>query len=78
MSACCAVAERQLALTAILAGAVGNVIDRVRFDYVVDFLDVYWGTYHWPAFNIADAAICIGAGCIILESFKQSKHEKNT
>lgn len=58
----------QLALTAILAGAVGNVIDRVRFDYVVDFLDFYWGTYHWPAFNIADAAICLGVATLLIQA----------
>lgn len=50
----------QVALTAILAGAVGNLIDRFRYDGVVDFLDVFWGNYHWPAFNIADSAISVG------------------
>ena len=50
-----------LALALILAGAVGNLIDRVRFGEVVDFLDVYIGTYHWPAFNVADSAITVGA-----------------
>lgn len=48
-------------LALILAGAVGNLIDRIRFGEVVDFLDVYIGTYHWPAFNVADAAISTGA-----------------
>jgi signal peptidase II len=48
-------------LALILAGAVGNLIDRVRFGEVVDFLDVYIGTHHWPAFNVADAAISSGA-----------------
>jgi signal peptidase II len=50
-----------LALALILAGAVGNLIDRVRFGEVVDFLDFYIGSAHWPAFNIADAAISAGA-----------------
>jgi len=50
----------QYALVAILGGAVGNVIDRYRFDSVVDFLDFFWGRYHWPAFNIADSAISVG------------------
>ncbi|MFN8390643.1 MAG: signal peptidase II [Bdellovibrionota bacterium] len=50
----------QYALIAILSGAVGNLIDRYRFDSVVDFLDFYWKNYHWPAFNIADSAISIG------------------
>jgi signal peptidase II len=50
-----------VALALIVAGAVGNLIDRVRFGEVVDFLDVYIGTYHWPAFNVADSAITCGA-----------------
>ena len=54
-------------LASILGGAVGNVIDRVWHGYVVDFLDFYWGGYHFPAFNIADAAITIGAVCLILD-----------
>ena len=49
------------ALACILGGAVGNVIDRVRYGYVVDLLDFYWGTWHFPAFNIADSAISVGA-----------------
>ena len=55
----------QLALSGILAGAVGNIIDRFRFDSVVDFLDFYWGNYHWPAFNVADSAISLGV-CFLL------------
>ena len=49
-----------LGLSLILGGAIGNLIDRLRFREVVDFLDVFWGTYHWPAFNVADAAITVG------------------
>lgn len=45
----------------IIGGALGNLIDRVRYGYVVDFVDAYWGDYHWPAFNIADSAIVVGA-----------------
>jgi len=45
----------------ILGGAVGNLIDRVRFLEVIDFLDFYIGSYHWPAFNVADSAITVGA-----------------
>lgn len=56
----------QMALAGILGGALGNIIDRVRLGAVVDFLDVYYGTYHWPAFNIADSAICVGVGILIL------------
>jgi len=58
------------ALALIIGGAVGNVIDRFVHGYVIDFLDVYYGSYHWPAFNIADSAICIGAVLLILDSFR--------
>jgi signal peptidase II len=53
------------AFTLILGGAVGNLIDRLRFGEVVDFLDFYIGRYHWPAFNIADSAITVGIGIFI-------------
>jgi signal peptidase II len=59
-----------ISLSLILGGAMGNVMDRIMYGYVVDFLDVYVGTSHWPAFNIADSAICIGAVLLILDSFK--------
>jgi signal peptidase II len=55
----------QAALAGILGGAVGNVIDRFRFGAVVDFLDWYVGTAHWPAFNIADSAICVGVALLL-------------
>lgn len=58
---------RVYAYTCILSGAVGNFIDRVFIGKVVDFLDFYIGTYHWPAFNIADSAITVGIGLIILD-----------
>jgi signal peptidase II len=51
---------QMLALALILGGAVGNLIDRLRFTYVIDFIDVYYKTYHWPVFNLADTAICMG------------------
>lgn len=56
----------QYALVAVLSGALGNLIDRVRFDAVVDFLDFYWKTYHWPAFNVADSAISIGVTVLMI------------
>lgn len=56
-------------LALILAGALGNLIDRVRFGYVVDFVDVHALGWHWPAFNVADSAISIGAGLLIFDSF---------
>ncbi|QUJ69021.1 signal peptidase II [Photobacterium sp. GJ3] len=57
----------------IIGGALGNLFDRLYHGYVVDFLDFYIGKHHWPAFNIADSAICIGAGMIILEGFLAGK-----
>lgn len=59
----------------IIGGALGNLFDRLYHGFVVDFLDFYAGTYHWPAFNIADTAICIGAALIILEGFMADKKE---
>ncbi|MBA3004418.1 MAG: signal peptidase II [Desulfurivibrio sp.] len=56
------------AIGLIAGGAVGNLIDRLRFGAVVDFLDFYIGTHHWPAFNVADSAITIGVGLFILGS----------
>ena len=55
------------ALACILGGAIGNVIDRLLYGYVVDFLDFFYGTWHFPAFNVADSAISIGAVCLILD-----------
>jgi signal peptidase II len=56
-----------LAISLILGGAIGNVIDRLLHGYVVDFLDFYWGTWHFPAFNVADASISVGAALLILD-----------
>ncbi|MDA0910022.1 MAG: signal peptidase II [Proteobacteria bacterium] len=61
------------ALALILGGALGNVYDRMIHGYVVDFLDFHINNYHWPAFNIADSAISIGAVILILMSFKSKK-----
>ena len=63
----------RMGLAIILGGAIGNVIDRLRFGAVVDFLDFYIGDYHWPAFNIADSAICIGVAILLLASFKKGE-----
>ena len=57
-----------LALGLVIGGAVGNVIDRIRFGAVADFLDVHVGLWHWPAFNLADSAITVGAVIIVLDS----------
>ncbi|MBK6594768.1 MAG: lipoprotein signal peptidase [Burkholderiales bacterium] len=55
------------AMACILGGAIGNVIDRMMYGYVVDFLDFHWRGMHFPAFNVADSAISIGAACLILD-----------
>jgi len=60
-------------LTLIFGGAVGNLIDRIRFGAVVDFLDVYIGASHWPAFNVADSAITVGAILMIWEMLRNRK-----
>lgn len=57
---------QHVALALILAGVIGNLIDRLRFRAVVDFIDLHWFKYHWPAFNAADASICVGLGLVAL------------
>ncbi|MBN1363711.1 MAG: signal peptidase II [Syntrophaceae bacterium] len=64
-----------MSLTLIFSGAVGNLIDRVRFGAVIDFLDVYVGTAHWPAFNVADSAISIGAVLMIWGTIVKRRKE---
>lgn len=59
----------------ILGGAVGNLIDRARFGYVVDFLDVHWDHHHWPAFNVADIGITVGVFLLILDMLFWHKEE---
>ncbi len=63
-------------LTLILGGAIGNVIDRIEHGHVVDFLHLHWGTASFPAVNIADAAISIGAVCVILDAILESRRAK--
>jgi len=62
-----------LGYSLIMAGALGNLVDRVRMGEVVDFLDFYWGRYHWPAFNVADIMICLGAGFLVWVILKEEK-----
>ena len=59
-----------LALTLVLGGAVGNVIDRLRFGAVVDFIQWHVAGYYWPAFNLADSAICLGAALLLLDQLR--------
>jgi signal peptidase II len=56
-----------VAIGLIVGGAVGNVIDRIRLGAVVDFLDFHLGSWHWPAFNLADSAICLGVAAMLLD-----------
>jgi signal peptidase II len=58
----------RLALGFMIGGIAGNLLDRLRLGYVVDFLDFYWATHHFPAFNVADAAICTGVGLYVLST----------
>ncbi|MDP1559665.1 MAG: signal peptidase II [Nitrosomonas sp.] len=64
-----------LSLSLILGGALGNLWDRITLGHVVDFLDFYIGSYHWPAFNVADAAIVVGAALLIIESFQNKESQ---
>lgn len=63
------------ALALILGGALGNVIDRIMYGHVIDFLDFYYGSSHFPAFNLADSAICLGAGLFILDELRRVKNK---
>lgn len=66
------------ALGLVMGGALGNLADRVRFRAVVDFLDIYVGDWHWPAFNVADMAICAGAGLACFLLWKQPSPQQGT
>ncbi|WP_428609571.1 signal peptidase II [Sedimenticola sp.] len=63
--------ERLLAisLSLVIGGAVGNLLDRLLFGYVIDFLDFFYNSYHWPAFNVADIAISLGVALLFLDAF---------
>ncbi len=65
-----------LAGALIIGGALGNVIDRLIHGHVIDFIQVYYQTHYWPAFNIADSAICAGAALMVLDSFRQPDSRK--
>lgn len=65
----------QVSLAMIFSGAVGNLIDRVRLGEVIDFLDVYWKSYHWPAFNVADSLICVGVALVALDMLREDRRQ---
>lgn len=64
-------------LALLLAGIAGNVTDRLRFGYVIDFIDVQFGAWHYPTFNVADMAICVGAGLLILDMFLSKRNQNS-
>jgi len=68
--------EQKLAvfsLSLVFAGAFGNLIDRVRLGEVIDFLDVFWQRYHWPAFNVADSAITVGVTLLLIDMWREDR-----
>lgn len=67
----------RLGLSLILGGAIGNLVDRIRYGFVLDFIDVYWQDWHFWAFNVADAAISIGAILVFLDLLLSSRHVSN-
>jgi signal peptidase II len=64
------------AFALIIGGALGNLIDRLVYGHVIDFIDVYYKTWHWPTFNIADSAITVGAGLLLLDAWVIHRREK--
>jgi signal peptidase II len=64
--------QEAVAWALILGGALGNLIDRVVLGYVIDFMDIYYGQYHWPAFNVADSAITIGVVTLLIDARKKN------
>lgn len=67
-----------VAFSLILGGAIGNVYDRMVYGYVVDFLDVFYQQSHWPAFNVADSSICLGAILLVIDMFKNKDDQETT
>ncbi len=65
----------QIGMALLVSGILGNLTDRLVHGHVIDFVDVYVGSYHWPSFNVADSAICIAAGLFIWSSFREMKEE---
>lgn len=65
-----------VSLSLIFSGALGNLIDRIRLGEVIDFLDVHWYTHHWPAFNVADSAICVGVFLLAIDMYREERRQK--
>lgn len=64
------------ALVLVIGGALGNIWDRIYLGYVVDFIELHYAGYYWPAFNVADSAICVGAVLLIVDAFKNKEQAK--
>jgi len=60
-----------------VGGTLGNLVDRIRFGEVVDFLDFHWGSLHWPAFNLADSALCVGIGLFFLHFLRNPSDKRS-
>jgi signal peptidase II len=67
----------QTALALVMGGAVGNLLDRARLGYVIDYMDVYWGPHHWPAFNVADSAITIGVALLVIDILRNPQADES-
>lgn len=67
----------RIALSLVIGGALGNLVDRTRLGSVIDFVDVFWGTHHWPAFNVADSAISVGVALLVLEMLRAPHGERS-
>lgn len=65
-----------LVIAAVLGGAWGNLLDRIAYGAVTDFLDFHWGIHHWPAFNVADSAICVGATLLVLRNLSKGRQKR--
>lgn len=66
-----------LALSLVLGGAIGNLVDRLVYGHVIDFIDLYYGSWHWPTFNVADSAITVGAVLLVLDSLLSGRKRKS-
>jgi signal peptidase II len=78
LRSCTCFSKTCIALALILGGAIGNLYDRIVYHYVIDFIDVHIGPYHWPDFNFADSAIVIGACLLVLEIFRPQPEDDNS
>jgi signal peptidase II len=67
-----------VSLSLIFAGALGNLIDRIRLGEVIDFLDAHWYEHHWPSFNVADSAICVGVFLLALDMLREERQRKKS